>query len=161
MTNQAEYRVEQKFEEIQESHKENLQSILEGTFKSKELTEADVTDEKSLTDYAMAIASKAHGDEVDVKIVNDIVKNAIEKSEGDWGTAAGIVSGSFTESACADKDEDKELIVDEEGCPECKCEPCECEKVEEAGCSKKKKMKEEEECDSEEDEESEEEKDED
>ena len=60
------------------------------------LTEADITDEKSLKEYAMEMAKEIFGDKVDTKKVDAIVKNAIEKSDGDWGTAAGIVQSSLT-----------------------------------------------------------------
>ncbi len=57
--------------------------------------ESEVTDEDSLTKYANAIAKEVFGDKADQKIIDDIVKNAIDKSDDDWGKAAGMVKNSF------------------------------------------------------------------
>ena len=134
MTNEeVQKRVEKKFEELQESYKTNLKSIMEGTY----VTEADDGDGKieskeELLSYANKLASKAFGDKVDQKKVTGVVDNAIKDSDGDWEKAAGIVTGSFNESSEEGETEDgKELIVDEESCEECGKEPCECEKVKE------------------------------
>ena len=58
------------------------------------MKEADIKDEAGLKEYAMELAKEAF-DDVDTGKVDAIVKNAIEKSGGDWGKAAGIVQSSF------------------------------------------------------------------
>ena len=60
------------------------------------IDEKDVKSKEDLTGFAMSIASKAFGNKVDKKKVEAIVDGAIEKSDGDWGKAVGIVSHSFT-----------------------------------------------------------------
>ena len=59
------------------------------------MTEGKVASEKDLKAYAMTLAKAAFGDKTDEKKVDGIVKHAIEMSDGDWGKAAGIVTGSF------------------------------------------------------------------
>jgi len=54
-----------------------------------------VESKEELKTYAMTLAKKAFGDDVDEGKIDDMVDNAIEKSEGDWEKAAGIITGSF------------------------------------------------------------------
>lgn len=59
------------------------------------IKEKDIKDEASLKAYAKELADEAFGDKADQKKIDSMVKNAIEKSDGDWGKAAGIVKISI------------------------------------------------------------------
>jgi hypothetical protein len=108
-----------KLYELKESCLFDVDSMINGTF----VIEGKVSSEKDLYDYAMAIAKKAFGDEVDEKKVQGIVDNAMKDSDGDFGKATGIVSGSFTEDC------DKVIT---EICEDCENDPCECDEITEA-----------------------------
>ena len=84
---------EQKLEELKEELVSDIDSIIEGTY----IVEGKVSSKEDLMGYAMTLAKNAFGDEVDESKVESIVDNAIEKSDGDWAEAAGIVTGSFNE----------------------------------------------------------------
>jgi hypothetical protein len=80
---------------------ETVNSILEGTFvlDEQQIDEGDITDKKSLTEFAMKMGKEAFGDDVDEKKIKDMVDNAIDDAdddgETDWGAAVGIVSKSI------------------------------------------------------------------
>ena len=117
----------EKLGQITESYFCNIRSIVEGTY----VTESDDGDGKieskeELKSYAMTLAKKAFGDDVDASKVNGIVDKAIKDSKGNWETAAGMVTGSFNESVEeTDKDDSEDDV-----CSECEKEPCECDKEE-------------------------------
>jgi hypothetical protein len=85
---------------------ESCESCEKDPCECDEITEGKVSSEKDLFDYAMAIAKKAFGDKVDTKKVQAIVDNAMKDSDGDFGKATGIVSGSFTEEVSEDCDKE-------------------------------------------------------
>jgi hypothetical protein len=81
-----------------------IETILEGNYIPEVDTqfneEDEVTDKKSLTDYAMNLGKEAFGDDVDEKKIKDMVDNAIENADDDgdtdWGAAVGIIQQSIT-----------------------------------------------------------------
>lgn len=52
-------------------------------------------DKDACKEYAMSIATEIFGDKTDETIVDGIVDNAIDKSEGDQSAAMGIIKNSF------------------------------------------------------------------
>ena len=101
---------ERKLEELKEELVSDIDSIIEGTY----IVEGKVSSKEDLMGYAMTLAKNAFGDEVDEDKVESIVDNAIEKSEGDWEEAAGIVTGSFNEQVEEECDEDEDEVDEED-----------------------------------------------
>lgn len=60
------------------------------------VTEKDINDEKSFRKYAEDILKKAHGDDYDESIADEVISGIIDKTEdGDWGAAVGRIKASL------------------------------------------------------------------
>ena len=77
---------------------------------AKKISEAEVSSDKEFMEYAKEVLKAAHGDKYDEEIAMKTAKGILDKAEGDYGVAVGMLTSGLGEES--DEKEMKEETTD-------------------------------------------------
>lgn len=73
---------------------DKLKSVIDG-IKESSLSEAEIKSDEEFKEYAFTVLKKAFGEEFDETKAQEVVDGILSKSEGDYGTAVGMLTSSL------------------------------------------------------------------
>mgnify|MGYP000144118964 CR=1 FL=1 len=99
-----------------ESEKEDEEEEEEEMMEAKKISEAEVSSDEEFMEYAKQVLQAAHGDKYDEEIAMKTAKGILDKAEGDYGVAVGMLTSGLGEESDEEEmkmqEETTEITVD-------------------------------------------------